>query len=273
MLSPSDSSEQQVVDQLRDRIAEKEAEISQLRGLGDTIRRNARLFSVLLEKSHEGIVLIAPDLIVLRLIHSSVGYKEQEVSGQSLLSFVHPDDVDSLRNSFDLLLASRAKSMPCEFRLRCEDGSWAWLAGEITDMLDDPDIQAILLNVRNVTEQSQHRAAAEKLEAYRACPDYAMFSKTPDGVVLDWNSGVQKAFGYSADEIVGNSIEILVPVEMLAEERSVRERISRGEEVGVFPTTRIRKDGSRVKINLSLAAVRDGRGNVKAITHLSHVMG
>ena len=272
ILGSSNSSEQHVIDQLRDRIVEMEAEISNLRGLDETIRRNARLFSIFLEKSHEGIGLLTPDLIVLRLIHSSVGYQEQEVSGQSVLSLMHPDDVESFRNSFARLLASLGKTAPCEFRIRRRDGSWAWLSGQMTDMLDDPDVQAILLNVQNVTGQREQRAAAEKLESYRVCPDYAMFSKSLSGVILDWNPGARKAFGYAVEEIVGQRIETLVPAGLIDEEKSMRERIARGEEVPAFHTTRIHKDGSSVRINLNVTPVWDGHGKVKAIAHLSRVI-
>lgn len=155
---------------LQDRIAELEEENANLRRLDDTIRKNARLFDHILQRCREGIVLLTPDLIILRLIHSSVGYQEMELSGQPVLSFIHTDDASHFRNSFSQLLNAQASSVSCEFRLKKRDGSWAWLETEMTDMLDDPDVQAILLNARDITEQKRWAAAGKPGRPSGICP-------------------------------------------------------------------------------------------------------
>ena len=152
MLALPETPDENAADQLRQRIAELEEENRSLLGLDETIRRNARLFDAILEKCREGILLISPDLIVLRLIHSSVGNREVDVVGQSVLSVIHPDDASSFQKSCAELLNARATAVSCEFRVRKAD-SWVWLACQMTDLLDDPDIQAILLNVRDMTDQ------------------------------------------------------------------------------------------------------------------------
>jgi PAS domain S-box-containing protein len=152
--APGPSPEEQI-NRLRNRVAELEEENINLRQLEVTIQRNARLFGVVLERCHEGIGLLTPDLIVLRLIHSSIGYDEMDVSGQSFLPLIHPDDSSSFQKSFAQLLTAQAKSVSCEIRLRRKDESWAWLACEMTDMLDDPEVQAILLNVRPITARKK----------------------------------------------------------------------------------------------------------------------
>jgi len=262
----------QAIEQLRNRVAELEEQNANLRRLDDTIRKNARLFGILLERCLEGIGLLTADLIVLRLIHSTAGYEETDVSGQPFLAFIHPDDAGSFQRSFSQLLAAQAKSVSCEFRFRRKDGSWVWLACEMTDMLDDPDVQAILLNVRNITEGRAHAAAAQRLKAYSACSEYAMFSKDLNGVILDWNPGAQKVFGYSPVEIIGQNVQLLLRPNLLSKELSTREKILRGEQVPAFQTTRVTKDGRDVEISLKLAPVWDGYGTVTAITHLSRLI-
>ncbi len=272
LLSTPSTREDPVIQQLQDRISELEEENVNLHRLEETIRRTARLFNTVLAKSHEGIVLVTPDMVVLRLIHSAVGYQEHEISGQTVLSIIHPDDASCFRRAFSQLVTGQSKSAACEFRLRKNDGSWAWVSGEMTDMLDDPDVQAILVNARNITEQKEQMSAAEQLDALRACSEYAMFSKSPEGLILDWNPGAQQAFGYSAEEAVGENISVLVPLELLAEEISTREKIMFGEEVGPLRTIRIRRDARRVEIRLQLSPVWDRCGKVKAIAHVSHVV-
>jgi PAS domain S-box-containing protein len=261
------------MDQLRDRIAELEEENANLRRLDDTIRRNMRLFDRILFRSREGILLLTPDMIILRLIHSSVGYTAVDLSGQPVLQFVHPEDASRFRKSFSELLSGQSKTARCEIRLMMNEGNWAWVEAEMTDLLDDPDVQAILLNGRNITEHKEQTAAREMLESYRACSEYAMFTKSLDGIVLDWNPGAQNAFGYSAEEIVGHNVAQLVPTDLLSEEISTCERIAKGEEIPSFQTIRIHKDGQSVEIDLKLAPVWDSRRTVKAVTHLSHAIG
>lgn len=272
ILAPADPAGQTEMKQLRDRVTELEEENSNLRRLEETIRKNTRVFDVLLEKSREGILLITPDLIILRLVHSALGYQEQEMSGQSVYSLVHPDDMGFVKSSFDALLNSSVKSASCEFRARHKDGSWAWVAGEFTDMLDDPDVQAILLNVRNVTNQKDEWAAREKLESLGACSDYALCSVSMNGVILEWNRGAQKIFGYSPEEIVGQNISILAPENLCLEETSLYANIARGPELPAFNTVRIRKDGKRVEIQLKLAPIRGKDGCLEAVLQLAHVV-
>jgi PAS domain S-box-containing protein len=272
ILTHPDPLAEQAKDQLRNRIAELEEENANLKQLDDTIRRNMRLFDRILFRSREGILLLTPDMIILRLIHSSVGYTAVDLSGQPVLQFVHPEDASRFRNSFSELLSGQSKTARCEIRLKMNDGNWAWVEAEMTDLLDDPDVQAILLNGRNITGHKEQTATRETLESYRANSEYAMFTKSLEGVILDWNPGAEKAFGYSAQEMVGQNVARLTPPELLGEETSTRERIAKGEEVPSFQTIRIHKDGRKVKIDLKLAPVWDGQRAVRAVTHLSHVM-
>jgi SepF-like predicted cell division protein (DUF552 family) len=76
ILSIPGTREDPVIQQLRERISELEEENLNLRQLDETIRRTERLINVVLAKSHEEIVLVTPDMVVLRLLHSAVGYQQ-----------------------------------------------------------------------------------------------------------------------------------------------------------------------------------------------------
>lgn len=142
--------EDQVVTHLRERISELEDENDNLRKLEETIRRNSYLFDVLLRASHEAILLVNPELTILRLIHSALGYSENDLVGQSVLAFIHPDDAHRLEDCLADLLRNHAEVRGIEIRGLAPDGKWIRLVGHITDMLDDPNVQAILLNLRRI---------------------------------------------------------------------------------------------------------------------------
>jgi two-component system cell cycle sensor histidine kinase/response regulator CckA len=83
-----------------------------------------------------------------------------------------------------------------------------------------------------------------------------------DGIVLTWNASAERIFGYSAQEMIGSSIYILIPPEFHDEEREVLARIQRGERVAHFETTRRRKDGTLFPVDLTISPVLDADGRI-----------
>jgi len=147
VIHPARLDDQQIAD-LRDRIAELEAENSSLRQFEQTLRRNEGLFTALLRGSRESIVLLSAQMTFLRVVHSLLGYQDEDLAGQSLLSVVHPDDFSAASEAFTRVLEGAARSAVCEIRIRDKEGIWRWLEIEMTDMLDEADVQAIVLNNR-----------------------------------------------------------------------------------------------------------------------------
>jgi PAS domain S-box-containing protein len=138
--------EDPVLAHLLERISELEEENHNLRNLEETIRRNGHLFDVLLRGSQEAILLLNPELSIVRLIHSTLGYSEHELRGQPLLAFVHPKDAPRVEDYCFSLLNGRDPGC-IEMRGLSAAGQWIWLTGHFTDMLDDAQVQAIVVNL------------------------------------------------------------------------------------------------------------------------------
>jgi PAS domain S-box-containing protein len=92
--------------------------------------------------------------------------------------------------------------------------------------------------------------------------DDAIISKTLDSIILTWNKGAERLFGYSAEEIIGKPVTILMPAERLDEEAAILERIRCGERVEPYETVRCRKDGSLVDISLTVSPIKNAQGKV-----------
>ena len=90
----------------------------------------------------------------------------------------------------------------------------------------------------------------------------AILSKDLSGVILSWNRGAERLFGYSADEAVGRSVMLIIPLDRQGEEPGIIERIRRGVKVEPFETVRQRKDGTLVEISVSVSPIRDLHGNI-----------
>jgi PAS domain S-box-containing protein len=92
--------------------------------------------------------------------------------------------------------------------------------------------------------------------------DDAIISKNLDGVITSWNRGAQRLFGYTADEVIGKAVNILIPPDRPNEEPSILQRLRRGERIEHYETIRRRKDGTLIDISLTISPLRDPHGVV-----------
>jgi PAS domain S-box-containing protein len=92
--------------------------------------------------------------------------------------------------------------------------------------------------------------------------DDAIVSKDLNGIIQSWNPGAQRIFGYSPAEAIGRPITIIIPAELQQEERKILDRLRKGERIDHFETVRLRKDGSRVNVSLTISPVRGAQGRI-----------
>ena len=102
----------------------------------------------------------------------------------------------------------------------------------------------------------------EYLAAIVDSSDDAIIGKTLDGTIISWNAGAERIYGYTADEVVGRPIAILVPPDRPNELPAILERLRRGESISHYQTERIHKDGRRLTISVTISPVRDTAGTV-----------
>ncbi|MEO8604197.1 MAG: PAS domain S-box protein [bacterium] len=122
-------------------------------------------------------------------------------------------------------------------------------------------IGAVLV-FRDVTERRRNQATQAQLAAIVESSEDAILSKTLDGVIRSWNAGAESLFGYTRDEAVGRNVTLLIPADRLEEERTILERIRRGERVEHFDTVRRRKDGRYVEISLTVSPIKNDEGEI-----------
>lgn len=103
---------------------------------------------------------------------------------------------------------------------------------------------------------------AEHYQAVIDDSDDAIITKTLTGHVSSWNAAAQRMFGYSAEEMVGRSMRLLIPRDRLYEEDFILERVVKGEKVDHFETTRIAKGGRPVRVSVAISPIRDAAGVV-----------
>ena len=125
-----------------------------------------------------------------------------------------------------------------------------------------------------MSERKRTDLTRAHLAAIVESSDDAIVSKTLQSIILSWNKGAERLFGYSADEAIGQPITMLIPPDRRDEEQQILERIIRGERIEHFETVRVRKDGRRIDISLTISPIRDARGEIvgasKVARDISH---
>ena len=111
-------------------------------------------------------------------------------------------------------------------------------------------------------EQRQTEERARRLAAIVTCSSDAIVGKTLDGIVTSWNPGAESVYGYSAEEMVGQSVTRVIPPERLEEFQLFLQRLRRGETIHQFETERRRKDGKRISVSITVSPLRDEDGNI-----------
>jgi len=104
--------------------------------------------------------------------------------------------------------------------------------------------------------------ATQHMAAIVESSDDAIVSKDLDGVIKSWNSGAERIFGYTAQEVIGNSITMLIPPGRENEEPEILERIRRGERIEHYETVRQRKHGSLINVSLTVSPVKNAQGKI-----------
>lgn len=92
--------------------------------------------------------------------------------------------------------------------------------------------------------------------------DDAIITKTSNGIITSWNSGAESIYGFSADEVVGRPISILIPPGHVDEVPDILERIKRGEGIHHYETVRKRKDGRVIHVSVSISPVKNKQGQI-----------
>jgi PAS domain S-box-containing protein len=186
------------------------------------LRRREGRFRALIEKSPDGFTLMDANRRILDLSPSGerlLGYSKEELIGKrpgERPDVLHPEDRERALSALDSVLRRPGDSHALEYRIRRKDGRWIWVEATITNHLGDPQLRAIVLNYRDITERREIEAALRQSEArYRSIVEQnvaLVCSHDAEGRILTVNAAGAAAVGTTPEALVGRSArEILDP--------------------------------------------------------------
>jgi len=135
-----------------------------------TLAESEERFRSLVQNASDIAILFDRDAKVLYASPSMkrvLGYAPEEMIGNSRWNFVHPDDFEFVSAAWEASVVSTEPAAPIEYRVRHADGTWRWVEGVVGNLLDDPAVQGVVLNIRDITE----RKTAEEAMLHQAFHD------------------------------------------------------------------------------------------------------
>jgi PAS domain S-box-containing protein len=114
----------------------------------------------------------------------------------------------------------------------------------------------------DITDRKHAEEIKQRLASIVQFSDDAIISKNLDGIIESWNASAERIFGYTANEAIGQPVQMLIPSDRLNEETEILSRIRRGERTEHYETVRRRKDGSLIDISLTVSPIMDPDGRV-----------
>jgi len=188
-----------------------------------------------------------------------LGYSREEYIGHHISEFhADPPVVEDILQR----LGRNEELHGYEARLRHKNGSLRRVRIHSNVFMQEGKFVHTRCFTVDVTEQKDADEARSRLAAIVDSSDDAIASKDLNGIVTSWNASAERIFGYKAEEIIGKPITTVIPPELHQDEPVILSKIRRGERIEHFETVRVRKNGERIQVSLTISPVKDESGRV-----------
>jgi diguanylate cyclase (GGDEF)-like protein/PAS domain S-box-containing protein len=185
-----------------------------------------------------------------------------DLSDGVLFERVHPEDRELVEESIAVAQRDR-QTFSFEARTLRFDGAERMIRARGRIELDDAREPARLIGaIQDVTEELEARAARELLSYVVDSSDDAIITKARDGTITSWNRGAERLYGYSAEEAIGQPIGLIEPDDRAGEQSEITDKVFGGESLDRFETERVRKDGTKIVVALTVSPVRDSSDRI-----------
>jgi len=234
----------------------------------EDLKRSEQRFRSLVENAQDAIVILNPDATI-RYESPSMAYitgrKAEERIGKNPLDFCYPDDIEKVVEEFIPLLENKVPVAHMELHLQHENDKLLDIELIGTNLIDDPAVGGIVLNLRDITERKRAeealRISEEQFRILVETMNDGLAIQDHDGVMTFVNDKLCQMLGYASDELVGHTVmENLDEVNRKKYKEQMRKR--RKGVIDPYEIEFIRKDGSRIISRISPQLITDTEGNM-----------
>lgn len=265
-------------------------EIFERKQAEEALRESEAKYRRIVDTSNEGIWMLGTDMrttFVNSRMSEMLGYTPEEIIGRPTTDFMPEDDVREQMKRLERRRQGLSENYECKFRHR--DGRAVWITASATPIFDEKKcFHGSFAMLTDITERKKSEEELLRLSLFQQTilnsAAYSIISTNPDGIVTGFNPAAERLLGYTANEVVGRKTPSLWHDPQEMEQRAFFLSKELGKEIkpgfAVFSTrptlhlpeenewTFIRKDGTRIPVNLSVTALRDENGGITGFVGL-----
>jgi PAS domain S-box-containing protein len=238
------------------------ADTAERRARAPTMGRNEQELMDFFDHAPMGLHWLGPDGYILRVNEAELrllGYTREDYLGHHIAEF-HADPhviADILRR-----LHSGEELHGYEARMHCKDGTIKHVLIDANVLWEQGQFIHTRCCTRDITEHKQATEIRERLAAIVDSSDDAIIGHTLEGRITSWNQAAERLYGYTAADVLGQPLTLLIPPDCADALPSHLEPLQRGERIHHYETQRLHKDGTRRDVSLTISPIRDSAGRI-----------
>ena len=233
----------------------------------ENLRRSEKLFRSIALNIPGSLILVVDRnhryMAIEGDIMERMGYDRRDYEGKHP-SEISPERYEASRHLYERVLSGEKFSI----ERKAETGEF-YLIHFVPLKNDDNIVESGLIITLDITEIKQAEEKSAKLAAIVETSDDAIVSKTLGSVVTSWNAAAERMFGYTAEEMIGQTIYKIIPEDRQNEEPHILSSLITGERVDHFETRRQTKDGRLLDVSLTISPIMDKQGKIIGLSKIA----
>ncbi len=251
-------------------ILEMGIDITERRKAEEALRRASVYNRTLLEASLDPLVAINPDGTISDVNAATIrvtGYSREDLIGTDFSKYF--TEPEKARAGYEKVFRDGSVT-DYELGIRHRDGHVTPVMYNATVYRDETgNVSGVFAAARDVTERRKAEEEQLRLAAIVEHSDDAIIGKSLDGIILSWNAGAERIYGYSAPEAIGRHISLLIPPSQIDDMEYIFGKIRDGEQVLHYETVRRNMGGMDLQVSLTVSPIKDIKGNLIGISTIS----